>query len=73
MKQWQYMIQKFHENQNVLFTLDFATDPHLSCEYRRILCSDLKRKGYQVEVTKAGPRSWKYRLLEHQPNLLEVA
>ena len=69
---WQYLLDKFDSNGNVLHTLDFATDVHLACEYRRLLSSDLPRKGYQIETTKVGPKSWRYTLLPSQPSLIGV-
>lgn len=70
---WQYLLDKFHSNGNVLHTIDFATDVHVACEYRRLLSHDLPSKGYVIERTKITPKMWRYRLIESQPNLLEVA
>jgi DNA-binding winged helix-turn-helix (wHTH) protein len=67
MKGWQYLIQKFRDNMNVLHTLDLIQDIHLAAEYRRLLSHDLPAHGFFVERTKLTPKCWKYRLLETQP------
>lgn len=73
-EQWKYLIDKFHANQNKLKTIDFATDLHVACEYRRLLSSDLPKKGYRIERRKITPKCWEYTLMESQPELLkEVA
>jgi len=69
---WRYLIDKFHTHGNVLHTIDFATDVHLACEYRRLLSSDLPRKGYEIVTEKDSPRSWRYTLKASQPELLGV-
>lgn len=71
--QWKYLIEKFHKNNNVLTTYDFASDLHLACEYRRLLSSDLPKKGYVVERRKINPKCWEYTLKQNQPNLMEVS
>ena len=72
-EQWKYLIDKFHANGNVLKTIDFATDIHLACEYRRLLSSDLPKKGYVVARKKINPKCWQYTLMESQPELLKEA
>lgn len=61
--QWQRLLDKFRINHGILTTWDFASDPSLACEYRRIMC-DLKRKGYAITSHRATPKQWIYRLNE---------
>ena len=61
---WQRLIDKFHDNMNVLHTLDLIQDIHLAAEYRRLISHDLPAHGYTVERTKITPQVWRYKLVE---------
>jgi hypothetical protein len=55
MSQSARMLDKFRLHNNVLTTSDFAHDPMLACEYRRILC-DMDKKGYTILRHKETPK-----------------
>lgn len=67
------MLAKFHIHGNVLTTADFATDPKLACEYRRIIC-DLDKKGYVIQRSKLKDNLWQYTLItEDQTGQMRMA
>jgi hypothetical protein len=70
---WQYLVDKFHANMNVLHTLDFITDVHVAAEYRRLLSKDLPAHGYLIERTKITPKVWRYELKPTQTEIGEAA